>query len=139
MSTANEITRLNNAKSAIADAIANKGVTVPAATKLDGMASLIGQIEQGGKTELITGSVGSAAWSTTAYFTDENGEAATAEDNSDFTCPKNSIVFVEGHEYGWGSMWGGEILRALPYTDSDGNALYAFVIQVQDDGFILMI
>lgn len=139
MSIANELTRLQNAKKSISSAITNKGVTVPSGTKLDGMAALIGQIEQGGKTELITGSVGSAAWSSTAYFIDENGEAATAEGNSDFTCPKNSIVFVEGHEYGQGGLLGGEILRVLPYTDSGGKALYAFVIRVQDDGFTLMI
>ena len=47
MSVADEITRLQSAKSAIASAIADKGVTVPAATKLDGYPALIGQISTG--------------------------------------------------------------------------------------------
>lgn len=37
----NQLIRLRNAKKAIADAIAGKGVTVPAGTKLDGMGALI--------------------------------------------------------------------------------------------------
>lgn len=40
-----QITRLSNAKKAIADAIAGKGVTVPAGTKLDGMSALIQAIQ----------------------------------------------------------------------------------------------
>ncbi len=48
MSIATEITRLQNAKAAIKTAIEGKGVTVPAATKFDGMASLIEAIEAGG-------------------------------------------------------------------------------------------
>ena len=44
MSIATEITRLNNAKSAIKSAIENKGVTVPSSTKLDGYASLVNSI-----------------------------------------------------------------------------------------------
>ena len=48
MSVQSEITRLENAKSDIATAITNKGVTVPSGTKLDGMAVLIGSIESGG-------------------------------------------------------------------------------------------
>lgn len=48
MSIATEVSRLKNAKSAIAAAIAGKGVTVPDATLLDGMAALIEAIEAGG-------------------------------------------------------------------------------------------
>ena len=48
MSVQSEITRLTTAKSDIATAITNKGVTVPSGTKLDGMAALIGSIESGG-------------------------------------------------------------------------------------------
>ena len=48
MSIQSEITRLETAKSAIAAAIAGKGVTVPDGTMLDGMASLIAGIEAGG-------------------------------------------------------------------------------------------
>ena len=48
MSVHSEITRLQNAKAAIKAAIEGKGVTVPAGTLLDGMASLIESIEAGG-------------------------------------------------------------------------------------------
>lgn len=45
MSVQSEITRLADAKSAIATAIAGKGVTVPDGTKLDGMAALVEEID----------------------------------------------------------------------------------------------
>ena len=48
MSIATEITRLQNAKAAIKTAIEGKGVTVPDATLMDGMAALIDAIEAGG-------------------------------------------------------------------------------------------
>ena len=48
MSIQAELTRLTNAKSAIKAAIEGKGVTVPDATLLDGMASLIESIQAGG-------------------------------------------------------------------------------------------
>lgn len=48
MSIQTELTRLTNAKAAIKAAIEGKGVTVPEATLLDGMAALIESIEAGG-------------------------------------------------------------------------------------------
>lgn len=48
MSVQSEIDRIAGAKSDIATAIANKGVTVPSGTKLDGMAALIDSISGGG-------------------------------------------------------------------------------------------
>lgn len=48
MSIQTELTRITNAKAAIKTAIEGKGVTVPASTLLDGMASLIESIEAGG-------------------------------------------------------------------------------------------
>lgn len=48
MSISSEITRISNAKTAIAESIANKGVTVPSGTKIDGMATLIDNIQTGG-------------------------------------------------------------------------------------------
>ena len=50
MSISSEITRISNAKTAIAESIANKGVTVPSGTKIDGMATLIDSIQTGGAT-----------------------------------------------------------------------------------------
>lgn len=47
MSIASEITRLQQAKSDLATSIANKGVTVPAATTIDGYATLVDQIQTG--------------------------------------------------------------------------------------------
>ena len=48
MSIQTELTRLTNVKAAIKTAIEGKGVTVPEATLLDGMAGLIESIEAGG-------------------------------------------------------------------------------------------
>ena len=58
MSIQTELTRITNAKAAIKTAIEGKGVTVPEATLLDGMASLIESIEAGGGGgNLVTGEV----------------------------------------------------------------------------------
>ena len=50
MSVQSEITRIANAKTALATAIEGKGVTVPEGTKLDGMAALVEAIQAGGGT-----------------------------------------------------------------------------------------
>ena len=55
MSVQSEITRLANAKTAIATAIEGKGVTVPDGTKLDGMAALVEAISAGGGMNFVTG------------------------------------------------------------------------------------
>lgn len=57
MSIRSEITRIENAKSDIAEAIADKGVTVPSGTTLDGMAALISDIETGSDPVLQTKTV----------------------------------------------------------------------------------
>ena len=51
MSIQTELTRITNAKAAIKAAIEGKGVTVPEATLLDGMAALIESIQAGGGGE----------------------------------------------------------------------------------------
>lgn len=53
MSIQTELTRITNAKAAIKTAIEGKGVTVPDATLLDGMAALIESIEAGGGVDQI--------------------------------------------------------------------------------------
>ena len=53
MSIQTELTRITNAKAAIKAAIEGKGVTVPDATLLDGMAPLIESIEAGGGDVVI--------------------------------------------------------------------------------------
>ena len=57
MSILSEITRLENAKAAIAAAIAEKGVTVLDGTPLDGMAALIDSIEAGGGANITAGTI----------------------------------------------------------------------------------
>ncbi len=150
MSTANEIIRLSNAKSAIASAITEKGVTVPAATKLDGMAALIGKIEQGGKPELISGYLGSAAYGTTIYYMNENGYQKIVDSpNNPITCLKNSIAISAGHPYDsldleWLSMMGGTTLEVYYYEEySAATGSYdkyaAILVKPELDGFVLLI
>lgn len=57
MSIQSEITRLETAKTNIASAIGAKGVTVPSGTKLDGMATLIGNISAAADPKLQTKTV----------------------------------------------------------------------------------
>ena len=74
MSIQTELTRITNAKAAIKTAIEGKGVTVPDATLLDGMAALIESIEAGGGGETLFG----------AYF--ETGSIIPASDiTTDYT------------------------------------------------------
>ena len=69
MSVQSELTRLENAKAAIKAAIEGKGVTVPDATPLDGMAALIESIEAGGGGyEVSCGIINLAENSTTITF-----------------------------------------------------------------------
>ena len=56
MSIQKDLTRIKNAKASIKAAIEGKGVAVPDATLLDGMASLIESIEAGGGAGIATGS-----------------------------------------------------------------------------------
>ena len=52
MSIQTDLTRIKNAKASIKSAIEGKGVTVPEATLLDGMAALIESIEAGGSAKI---------------------------------------------------------------------------------------
>nr|DAL39407.1 MAG TPA_asm: tail fiber protein [Caudoviricetes sp.] len=49
MSVSSQITRLTNARDAIAAAITAKGVSVPSGTKIDGLAAYVGNIRSGGQ------------------------------------------------------------------------------------------
>lgn len=74
MSIQTELTRLTNAKAAIQTAIEGKGVTVPEATLLDGMASLIESIEAGGGSggkayKIVSGYLSSTSTDTDGSFT----------------------------------------------------------------------
>ena len=57
MSIQTELTRITNAKAAIKTAIEGKGITVPDATLLDGMAAMIESIETGGGARIARGTI----------------------------------------------------------------------------------
>ena len=57
MSIQTDLTRIKNAKATIKAYIEGNGLTVPDATLLDGMASMLESIEAGGDSSIITGSV----------------------------------------------------------------------------------
>ena len=78
MSIQTELTRIINAKAAIKTAIEGKGVTVPDATLLDGMAALIESIEAGGG-----GGVDISPWKDMVTFSITPSEDLTG--NIDFT------------------------------------------------------
>lgn len=74
MSIQTELTRITNAKTAIKTAIEGKGVTVPDATLLDGMASLIESIKAGGGSggkayKIVSGYLSSTSTDTDGSFT----------------------------------------------------------------------
>ena len=56
MSIQTDLTRIKNAKAAIKAYIEGKGLTVPDATLLDGMASMLESIEAGGGGNIVAGS-----------------------------------------------------------------------------------
>jgi hypothetical protein len=89
MSIATEITRLQNAKSAIKTSIEGKGVTVPSSTTLDGYSTLIDSI-----------SSGSSAWTklgekdiTTASTSTSNSNVGTISCGS-AAATKDKIIYV---------------------------------------------
>ena len=74
MSIQTDLTRIKNAKAAIKAAIEGKGVTVPDATLLDGMATLIESIEAGGGSggkayKIVSGYLSSTSTDTDGSFT----------------------------------------------------------------------
>jgi hypothetical protein len=144
MSIANELTRLQNAKNAISNAIANKGVTVPAGTKLDGMASLIGKIEQGGGTEMISGRLTTGADAFILHFTDESGYHRYEGWDKAITCLKDSLIFIENSSsYVYGiTVTGAEVVYAHTYEKYNevfgGYETRAdLLVRVKNNGFIV--
>lgn len=140
MSIANELTRLQNAKNAISNAIKNKGVTVPAGTKLDGMAALIGQIEQGSSVEMVSGwSCVGAIYHPKIIYLDESGNPHYNQNGEKFSCPKNSFIvmteFIETEGMGL-MVRGGELLDLyildVPYEENN-----LAVVKITDDDFFI--
>lgn len=115
MSIQSEITRLEAAKSAIAAAIAGKGVTVPDGTMLDGMAALIAGIEAGGGgsvepfTKIISGTITFAEKTTTFQLPETENFLAAYFIRTDFWGVEDSIydngaqvaLFASGQRFGY--------------------------------------
>ena len=144
MSTANEITRLGNAKAAIAAAIKEKGVTVPVGTKLDGMAALIGQIDAGGgevQLETWHGTL-QANTDSSVYYTDGNGEGiyksfydfATGEGGSttEIDAAANTYIVMEGPRDNYPTCVNCELVQ---FYDFPAIGAYALLIKLTGDNF----
>lgn len=136
MSIANELTRIQNAKSAIANAIKNKGVSVPSSTKLDGMASLIGQIQQGSSLETSRLGTSSAVGGTT-YYIDENGQGQSYTYDNEVTALRGSY-FILDFAYAADGYYldGCEIVRAygpVVTTVEDGAQNYVIILKITGD------
>ena len=143
MSIANEITRLQNAKSAIATAISQKGVSVPANTKLDGMATLIGNIPQGGALDVSLVNTGSAIGGTT-YYIDANGQGQSVQNTvTDGEFLKGSY-FVVDFAYATDGIYlsGCELVQAygpVATTVNDDMQYYVLILKITGDNVTTMI
>lgn len=91
-----ELASLAESKADIAAAIENKGVTVPATTKLDGMAALINSIPSGASVEKYIGTIRSNGESVSAFYTDGNTlQGNSNEAWADMGVPSDSITIVK--------------------------------------------
>ena len=97
MSVQSEIARLENAKAAIKAAIEGKGVTVPDATLLDGMAALIESIQAGSggfeNIQTVTGSFTPESLIETETQAQPSITAFTVEHNAGFV-PRAAIAYT---------------------------------------------
>ena len=97
MSIQTELTRLTNAKAAIRAAIEGKGVTVPDATLLDGMAALIESIQAGSggfeNIQTVTGSFTPESLTTAPTQLYPSKDAFTVEHNAGFV-PRAAIAYT---------------------------------------------
>lgn len=99
MSIQTELTRITNAKSAIKTAIEGKGVTVPEATLIDGMAALIESIEAGEGVNIVAGTYTPASTQTNRVTVTHNlGKTPTgvlfAKHHSDINVGADTVLFV---------------------------------------------
>lgn len=139
-----ELDALAESKANIAAAIESKGVTVPTGTKLDGMASLIGQIETGGGAEMISGRLTTGADAFILHFTDESGYHRYEGWDKAITCLKDSLIFIENSSsYVYGiTVTGAEVVYAHTYEKYNevfgGYETRAdLLVRVKNNGFIV--
>lgn len=97
MSIQTELTRITNAKAAIKAAIEGKGVTVPDATLLDGMAALIESIQAGSggfeNIQTVTGSFTPESLIDAPTQSFPSNDAFTVEHNAGFV-PRAAIAYT---------------------------------------------
>lgn len=142
MSIANEITRLQNAKSAIATAISRKGVSVPANTKLDGMAALIGNIPQGGSLDVSIVKTGSAIGGTT-YYIDANGQGQSVQNTVTGEFLKGSYFVIDfAYSTDGIHLFGCELVQAygpVTTTVNDDMQHYVLILKITGDNVVTII
>ena len=161
MSIQTELTRITNAKAAIAAAVEGKGVTVPDGTLLDGMASLIESIEAGGGEETLfgtyfeTGSIIPASDITTNYTIKFQRSFSEIEGNLNYpyyifalwcSIPPGFVsVVTPNNSWAWvfigrrGKNWGVSYGQYISNSGSVSNATYGGEIGLNSysDRFIL--
>lgn len=125
MSIQSEITRIANAKSDIADAIEDKGVTVPSDAMIDDMPSYIAQIEQGGNDLVVTETIDQVHGGTIIEITgvDLSNDTVTASTlRSGYTAHDRSGTAITGTYSGADIPSGGttgQVLTKSSATDYD--------------------
>ncbi len=111
MSISSEVTRITNAKNAIASAISDKGVTVPSETKIEGMPSLISQISTPLTGNAVVGDVLSGK---TFYSNDATKKTGTMTNRGAVTLTpsKTNQTITAGYHNGSGYVVGDSDLVA---------------------------
>ena len=133
MSIQTDLTRIKNAKAAIKAAIEGKGVTVPDATLLDGMAALIESIEAGGgggdvvlgeititsnENVTLTDAIPVRSQAPKAYFWFEKGLEFS---NTTHTKPRPLAFIAARKDGGTGRDTAGSYVCAYANTSSGSN------------------
>lgn len=129
MSVQTQIDRLTGAKTDIAAAIADKGVTVPDGTLLDGMAALIASIQVPDETvKQATVTTASSTLSSTITFSGITGqprEWAICIDKAEWESGVNRDYVVHGSSLSNKATLVGATSRSVDIAVSDVTATYA--------------